>query len=597
MRNTILLMFAFICILAACKKDPEPSKVVISDTKIWTTVSPSLDMEDVSVFSDIKLIGLHAINRPIHNVVDKSIKGYYKIQLDEVKVYTDAGNLEGDVSTSSDTVVFKPKKCLPANTKIYVQAKAHYETKDEGEKEFSVYMVDGKPAEETYEYSFTTVNFDPSDIIDNIMPSMTHPEINLNDSITVDLKYKNNQKIYFEWNKPDSILLNIDKIEISSNGLKIATINSYSKDSDRIVIKPIKTWIPSSDVTLKIYNSWTVQNNKAKIVLKDSLKPITYSYSTVSSNTINSLKQEYLEYEYPVNGQLYLLKNECSKGYIKLRFNLPNIINTDNYNYSASIIAADSTLKLDIPITYDANKSLLEYPLPIDLIKNSKIYKIDFLRKNKSNSSLDTIHTTYFRTSKFNTFTEKVNSQTYKYGTTTIEIKYQEPFDLTELNLGKYTYPRYENNEKTSYVNEYLVQKGMVKLEIIPNTKVSAIIDKAYNNKNVLNTIRDISTIETPPYNAAYVGIWPMAMALYKENFYTNSINTNEPYLYIDIFSAFTHILNSDLRSMNIANMYDVYVDIKQKMYFDEDCYAFMKYVLPDGTVSSKIKILAYKKN
>ena len=603
MRNTILSMFAFICILAACKKDPEPSKVVISDTKIWTTVSPSLDMEDVSVFSDIKLIGLHAINWPIHNIVDKSTKGYYKIQLDEVKVYTEAGNLEGDVSTSSDTVIFKPKKCLPANTKIYVQAKAHYETKNDGEKEFSVYMVDGKPAEETYEYSFTTVNFDPYDIVEKITPGA---ESNINDllmPIELHFKYNIKKANKFEWNT-NELKLKYNYYQAYCGTDVISTTASFNWDSTTITIKPEKSWLAGKPITIKLQADWIeVKDNVSKIIFRDTINLTSIAYNTLSNENIDTLKQAYIDYAYPIDGQCFFLKNEYSKGYMKLAFDIPTVVNSVGYTFIAEFTPADSKEFFSVPMAYDQSNLMLEYNLPADKLKNETIYKLSYRKISNNSGDTTTFYNTYFRTSMFNTFKEKFNSFEfdYRYWETlgqpkaiSVKVISKEFFDSEEAIDNKHYYKYLSGN--VIYEKWYFYTVGLIRLEIIPSYELVNLVKQWEEDTTLVKGYRDIKNIGLFPSKAVDIYQNPL-FVIKPTNFKTNSINLTSITNILSFWFYYKELIMNDFLW---ATRNDIETDLTDyskffKIVEQEETKLKASYILPGGKLTSEVEFIGYK--
>ncbi len=191
----------------------------------------------------------------------------------------------------------------------------------------------------------------------------------------------------------DSIYLTDDQSNV------IAGAISDSADI-RYKLIPLKSFDVNTGLNLMIdYHFTTHQEHLEEIT--NQVRTREYSYSTVSSDT---LSQGIVYCEYPLYRQYNYLQDEFDYGYIKT-YVRPDFLLDKNLVVSITGIATDENHASDME--YDEALGILKYPMPE--LQNNTIYRIDFIME-KNGILQKFFRSSYFKTSQYNSFSEKIGS-------------------------------------------------------------------------------------------------------------------------------------------------------------------------------------------
>ena len=108
--------------------------------------------------------------------------------------------------------------------------------------------------------------------------------------------------------------------------------------------------------------------------------------------------------EYPLTRQYNFLKDEYGYGYIKT-YVKPDFLM--QRSLSAVITKPGTDEEFTSLITYDEDLEILKYPMPS--LQNNTIYRIDYLME-KDGILQSFFRSNYFKTSRFNTFSDKIGN-------------------------------------------------------------------------------------------------------------------------------------------------------------------------------------------
>ncbi len=180
---------------------------------------------------------------------------------------------------------------------------------------------------------------------------------------------------------------------------------------NKILLSPNDKLKSDAKYNIKCSYCWMFYNGE-KWISDNNIQ--TNTFSIVTKKLINEFNT-YYQYAYPCINQYHFLKNEYEQGYIKLNIipeQMDNVSITDKIIIRLTDIVSGDSVEADA--NWDTGKQFLSYNIPSEFIGNEKIYRFEVIIKNIENSQIVQELTYHFRTSRFNSFSEKFN--TYKQG-------------------------------------------------------------------------------------------------------------------------------------------------------------------------------------
>lgn len=230
-----------------------------------------------------------------------------------------------------------------------------------------------------------------------------------------------NKKIDFEYYNYSATLYKfvVDSAWISnSEGQIIKAVKVYSTNKDTLTFKPVEGLKANTTYQTNLIYHIVVRKNRNdayEVMLKDG-KPFQATFES-SFNTREysySIDTTYVEYAYPVPSQYHFLRKETTRGVMKLKPNQEFDLYYKNATYKVRFSSLTGN-SWESNATYDVNGRKYTFQIPSDNLENQKIYKIEYIMVNPGNSGETVFLTYHFRTSKFNTFEEKINSASNLY--------------------------------------------------------------------------------------------------------------------------------------------------------------------------------------
>lgn len=197
-----------------------------------------------------------------------------------------------------------------------------------------------------------------------------------------------------------SFLAVIDSIYLTD--YKSNALPSLVSDSARVkyTVVPVTSFGVNTSVNLVVDYHFTSSAEEAG-GLTNQPKTRTYAYTTTVSDT---LTQDIVYCEYPLSRQYNFLQDEYDYGYIKT-YVRPDFLLDKNLVVTITGISTDENYASDM--AYDEALGILKYPMPE--LQNNTIYRIDFIMEK--NGILHKFYrSNYFKTSKYNTFSEKISN-------------------------------------------------------------------------------------------------------------------------------------------------------------------------------------------
>jgi hypothetical protein len=255
----------------------------------------------------------------------------------------------------------------------------------------------------------------------------------------------------------------IKSFQLLKNGTQPVTSTGleYQNDNDAVILKRDKVLDGVANYTGKIVSyaeqyyenegGWAAPWNDKENKRSDVEQTATFTFKTGTKP--GYITDEAISFSYPVNKQRYVLKQELSgKGKIHLVQSDDDLLNGDGQvfnalkSYKMNFITVGTTDTIKTGFTWNEANKNIEYSLPAAL-KNNTVYKVEFWSFNKSGAMIQSnvlnqlktqssmsvtnikgvtaketkiisaaikiqkpIYVMYFRTSQFNSLTDKINA-------------------------------------------------------------------------------------------------------------------------------------------------------------------------------------------
>lgn len=321
-------------------------------------------------------------------------------------------------------------------------------------------------------------------------------------------------------------------------------------------------------------------------------------------------------YSYPVVDQKNFYLRESGSGYIKLRIGQPYLFPA-NFQYDA-IATSESGQQQKAIFRYNAGSAQIDYTIPN--LSNNTYYKLAFVASSKAGAkaSAGVIKTSQtikdaegesytidfnqqaaqqiiqdgsltvleydFRSSRFNTFAEKLASISFEYSvryantdivTLTLKAQNYELFDAVELEGSSFS------KGKALVEVEALLDDPYYKQDIAP------LIYNNYPVKGLTITWRDVEQYGVPPRRA--FTLYDGYLAFIKSNQYNAELSNRFPYIYAvpyiysqDYFELKNKAVNAYVNNVDVSLLKPL---IESQFLFIRQGYykSRFRYILPDG--------------
>ncbi len=400
-------------------------------------------------------------------------------------------------------------------------------------------------------------------VIGDMSPAKGSKDVDVFANPQVTFNMQINKDFYFSDDEGEKkYRINLEEFSVKKEGKKVIGKIEWNDSKTVAAFNSHKVLPPNSKLKVKAVVSFEKFENGSWQKVKDDGKIATETKETsfTTGAAPKTITWDNVEYMYPVSNQKNFFKEEYGKGYIQLEKDVDYLFKQENskkeifftsssgkvlkgeYSYNA----AEKRIDFDIPDFQNETEYKTKIMLIVDksaIDSNVKeTYKAKDvgtggnkntvqIRKTKTTGVIskgeDRELLTYkFRTSKYNTFKEKmddivitgnniaINGNIYHL---TQRIRPIEVFDLVDLTGNKYT------QNKPLITAEALLKDRYYKNTIYP------LLYKGYPLNGTITVRRDISQIGVPPKEA----IVPMSFYLsYLENDDEQSLNRDFPFKY-----------------------------------------------------------------
>jgi len=417
------------------------------------------------------------------------------------------------ISSSKDTLTLFLPDGLLANQRFSTYIKMNYFEKN-GENYTPLIDRDNVIVKDSTLFSFSTnnlptyinrFNVEEFKILDTIQ---FYKEI----SPVVLLKYKDQEILTctFDGLSIDSLRAHIKAPVIFADGIDVAS-NSVQIDDKSFKVVPKDFYKKNTSYKVQIEANWEIKKEGAWIPLLD--KDGNEQTETLSKDIVvedifgQKLSNSIIYTSYPMLGQFNFYPKEYSKAYLQFHYDVNKIpqINTEDiqfifYKHTYQDKAFETTGDID------SDNRTIWFDIP-DVMENETAYRIDVV----SNATI--IHTINFRTSKYNSFIEKIPSDL------SVGFLYNKDDKERDLQLdyfGSTIYPDPSPDEGfclhelyDDYSTGDLLTEGMIKITPLieewdwyNNSIYKYIYDNPQLFKNMVK--RPLDKVSFPPINNAF---------------------------------------------------------------------------------------------
>jgi hypothetical protein len=389
---------------------------------------------------------------------------------------------------------------------------------------------------------------------------------------------------------------------------------SWSKDSTQITIRHKEALTPKSQFKLSVISHWEQLKNKGvwEVVSYQGSALRETKQSTFSTNEGKvSIDSTNIQYSYPISNQYHFFPKESTKGFIKLIQGQSYLFEDTGFETSVEFRSTSSSVSQNA--TYDVASSQLNFQIP-DGLSNEKIYQVIVHRKNKTSGEVTDLLHYAFRTSKFNSFAEKVAS--FDLSATALRGLYA-PWDVDYLKHSFSSAEYFDDFELE--VKSDSVYGGVVKYStnLIQfsaifsgnnwfDNHINPLLYAPWTDSDFVPKItRDTTRVGYKPKRA--MGIFGgVGGRLTKQMILSDNaapIATSQspyliyyvvPYLKVDFMEIQSQVAKRYLSQTTVPKREDNVLWAIFPMILKGNYYYNILYKLPDGTTTSSIKLVMY---
>lgn len=506
MRHFYYCTIAILLFCASCKdEEMAPPPAAVFDYQIVKEISTG---SATSVYTTPSVVFTHAIEQTV------KVEGNdYKPVLESVKLYKGDIEIPGTFTFSSDNKSgkFYAEELLPEESALKVVIKSHWSVQLDGE--WSVVTSQGQLSSQSTEGTFTTVKYSaPAEIIVQYLPAnnstgqsvVTYPIVVFKKSFESALKHAEDGRSY----RPV-----LEEIALLQAGQKVNSELVWNSTRDTLMIKPLAVLQGQTSYTVQVKSHWEVERNGAWGAVRVSGQtPVSVSTSTFITSAlsdVNRILTENIVATYPVNLQYFFLQDEYAKGYLVLKTGMQNaLVKPASGEQLEARFTSPGVTEIKVPMLFDENTLTLSYDMPT--LANQKIYKVRYVKIAVGGNERE-LYSTHFRTSVYNTFTQKINAFTNKKGyswqlyTGVDELKSQfenatESFDLAEIKSDSLIYPGYKGLYYGTGLLQFEAQGGV---PLVDNA--ITFLYKDLPGSGLSLTWRSAGSVGIPPKNAIFM--------------------------------------------------------------------------------------------
>jgi hypothetical protein len=411
-----LLVLLFIVVICSCEKDDANTIEFSNETR--------LAIRDLNLLADAGIIFYDTLITSKIYLDEKITSGYNRIDEDgNVQILRPIFDkftlVEGDVeidyviSAGQDVLELKLNKSADS---FDINLFFKWEVKKGELWELIEDLITGN---QLYLYNYK------DDVINSFIDEISIKNLDTVSVFSIPkvrFRYSMNKKIEFV-EDGISLVPRLESFGIKKDDGTIIMINeSWDIDNNLLVIKPKELLEKNTTYTLFIDNKFTLEyNNDSKSKSSSDIKMESSKYTEVVFRTENFSEQsiidpDNIEYSYPIVNQFNFLPSEHSEGALKLNHSQADVTGNPNeqeLTYKVRLINILSNDSLEYNVNFNYSDNLFTYEIE-DVLQNESIYRLKLIKIFNTSENLMCDY--YFRTSKYDTFDEKLDDMSITTG-------------------------------------------------------------------------------------------------------------------------------------------------------------------------------------
>jgi hypothetical protein len=342
-----------------------------------------------------------------------------------------------------------------------------------------------------------------------------------------------------EENIQKSFRIKLDKFTITQSGVAIAGKLEWNENHDVLAFNSFDILPEKKELKSSVQVSFEELLNGAWVPVLENGKPVieTSEITFTTGDAPKFIPLDNVDYSYPVIGQMNFYRDESTEGYIKLKKGQPNLFEKQADWKQVGRFTDKSGTRTEYAFSY-AN-AVVTFTIPASGLKTETLYAFEILNvplkssgaidrnvsqvtskvdtgdasvetevvKNKAEGSITdlqekSIFTSYFRTSKYTSFSKKVDALTFS-----TPASWQVANGIDELQMliaGPELFDQFETKTMLGADNKILFEATLDNTWY--QTKIKSIV---YDDYPIMGTIkaknRVPETLGLPPVRAIWL--------------------------------------------------------------------------------------------
>ncbi len=328
------------------------------------------------------------------------------------------------------------------------------------------------------------------------------------------------QKIDVEiTDKASTFKLAIDEASLTGAGSAVEVSLEWTAAKDSLILVHEDLLKPLTAYTISVKTHWEEKQADGTwkpYAVDGETKFVTQTSTfTTADGDLTRILPDNIRAAYPVPHQLNFLKSEYPKGYVMLAHNRQNyLFETSSGATQFALVARFTTpgrAPIDVTLTFDESSLTVAHDMPAEFL-NETIYKLQYLKIEGGSTTEQELYAVHFRTSKFNTFAERMTD--YTLATTAY---WEREIGIIELYRRADNQTEFFDDAETSVdsigdgkTDHYYYSIGLIQFEVVPggewyDQKLYPLLYEGIETsgllENYLKYVKRKPTLKMPPVN------------------------------------------------------------------------------------------------
>ncbi|HZH78924.1 MAG TPA: hypothetical protein VEY88_23050 [Archangium sp.] len=539
--------------------------------------------------------------------MDQLGPGSLRRRLESLQLFQGETELPGTLEWSTDKrlVLFNPAEALPPDARLRLVVKVRWEGR-RGETWVPAYK-NGKELAETVEHSFwTRSEAQREPLIKDVTPVEGTLEVSGVTAPTVQLAVKTGKPVPLPSSNGKPYRAKVDVMKLYQGEVELAGTVRATEGSEVVSFEPTELLQAGEPLRFMVQAHWEKEvEGTWKPVMRGGspLVETRESRFTARAHDASRVLAENVVFSYPVARQYHFLKFESHMGSVQLLRSQARLFQLSDAEGTWQLLARFSTpgiMPQEVILKYDEASRRASFGIPPTLF-NEKIYTLSLVKVPADGGARPErlLHTLTFRTSRYDTFMAKLDAARFSPNAFGVNVMPA----VESLALSCITDELFDKAESH--------QTGLVQAEFVPRGNVwyeqhiEPLIYRSYVEANLQVSWRDVTVLGFPPLGPSRVVSKGREVVLTDAQVESNSAQPL-PADFAAIYSDIALTMHRDYQE--ILEKASPLVPVRPRpdwvnrvlssagfphLRRDTDYTFILKYVLPDGQVTSQREITA----